>query len=62
MLLDPDDSSEGVSKEELEQFWGKTLAGLSMVQRRIVIELYKKAKRQTISRQDIEEQMRNLSV
>jgi hypothetical protein len=60
MLLDPDDSSEGVSKEELEQFWGKTLAGLSMVQRRIVIELYKKSKRQPISRQDIEEQMRNL--
>ena len=60
MLLDPDDSSEGISQHELEQFWGKTLSGLTIAQRRVVIELYKKSKRQLVLKQDEKAQLQNV--
>lgn len=52
MLLQPDDSSEGISRAELEQFWGQELTGLTMNQRRIIIELYRKSKKQAMSQSE----------
>ena len=60
MLLDADDSSEGISRSELERFWGKELTGLTIAQRKVVIELYRKSKQQTISAIAIEAQVRDV--
>ena len=54
IFLEPDDSSFGISKAELEQFWGKEISSLNQRQRRLIIELYKKSLKQKISRQEIE--------
>lgn len=61
MLLDADDSSEGISRAELERFWGKELTGLTIAQRKVVIELYRKSKRQAIAPLEIELQVENLA-
>ncbi len=60
MLLDADDSSEGISRAELERFWGKELTGLTIAQRKVVIELYRKSRQQAISTIEIEEQVRSI--
>jgi hypothetical protein len=61
MLLDADDSSEGISRAELERFWGKELTGLSIAQRKVVIELYRKSRQQAISTLEVEAQVRNIT-
>ncbi|MEP0868349.1 hypothetical protein NDA01_00870 [Trichocoleus desertorum AS-A10] len=61
MLLDADDSSEGISRLELERFWGKELTGLTIAQRKVVIELYRKSKYQVFSAIEIEAQMNQAS-
>ena len=61
MLLDADDSSEGISRAELERFWGKELTGLSIAQRKVVIELYRKSRRQAISTLEVEAQVSTIA-
>jgi hypothetical protein len=61
MLLDADDSSEGISRAELERFWGKELTGLSIAQRKVVIELYRKSRQQAISTLEVEAQIRTIT-
>nr|WP_290221561.1 hypothetical protein [Trichocoleus desertorum] len=61
MLLDADDSSEGISRSELERFWGKELTGLTIAQRKVVIELYRISRRQAVPAIAIEEQVRNIT-
>lgn len=62
MLLDANDSSEGISRKELERFWGKELTGLTIAQRKVVIELYRKSKQQLIAPLEIEAQVRNIAL
>jgi hypothetical protein len=61
MFLDADDSSEGISRSELERFWGKELTGLTIAQRKVVIELYRKSRQQAISTTETEAALRNIA-
>ncbi|MBW4486962.1 MAG: hypothetical protein KME12_04140 [Trichocoleus desertorum ATA4-8-CV12] len=61
MLLDADDSSEGISRSELESFWGKELTGLTIAQRRVVIELYRTSRRQAAPAIALEEPVINIA-